>query len=156
MGVTQDSTRSRHVADVVLRDGSTMRLRPPTESDAAGVLAFFGELSARSLVARFHGHPTVDERLVRPVLDPDWRERGALIGEHEGRIVALASYVRLRDPRSADVAFAVADEFQGRGIGMRLLEQLAAAAGAGGVEEFVADVMTSNNRMLRVFSEAGR
>jgi len=132
-----------------------MRLRPPTESDAAGVLAFFGELSARSLVARFHGHPTVDERLVRPVLDPDWRERGALIGEHEGRIVALASYVRLRDPRSADVAFAVADEFQGRGIGMRLLEQLAAAAGAGGVEEFVADVMTSNNRMLRVFSEAG-
>jgi GNAT superfamily N-acetyltransferase len=40
-------------------------------------------------------------------------------------VVALAVYARLRDPTQAEVAFAVADEFQGRGIGTRMLERLA-------------------------------
>ncbi|MFY9580222.1 MAG: hypothetical protein WAQ33_12980, partial [Gaiellaceae bacterium] len=93
-------------ADVVLRDGSTMRLRPPQAADADILVAFFAGLSDRSLYLRFHGHPNVDQRLVDPVLDPDWGERGALIGTHEGRVVALASYVRLRDRRGAEVAFA--------------------------------------------------
>ena len=43
-------------------------------------------------------------------------------------MVAVANYVRLRDPAVAEAAFAVADEHQGRGIGTRLLEQLAARA----------------------------
>ena len=78
--------------------------------------------------------PTIDERLVDPVLDPDWIDRGALIGRviesGEQRVVALANYVRLRDPLTAEVAFAVADAYQGRGIGTRLVEQLATRAAA--------------------------
>jgi acetate---CoA ligase (ADP-forming) len=141
--------------DVVLRDGSTMRFRPPRQADAAALVAFLRGLSERSLYLRFHGHPAVDERLVEPVLEPDWHERGALVGTHEGRIVALAGYVRLRDPRSAEVAFSVADAFQGRGIGSRLLEQLADAGAAVGIEEFVAEVMAENRSMLGVFADAG-
>jgi acetate---CoA ligase (ADP-forming) len=146
---------SAPVADVVLRDGSTMRLRPPGREDAHRLLAFFQDLSDRSLYLRFHGHPAVDERLVAPVLDPDWAERGALVGMSEDRIVAVANYVRLRDVRSAEVAFAVADDFQGRGIATRLLERLAAAAAGVGIEEFVAEVMLDNAAMLRVFADAG-
>jgi acetate---CoA ligase (ADP-forming) len=142
-------------ADVVLRDGSTMRFRAPVGDDADGLLAFFERLSDESLYLRFHGHPSVDARLVDPVLDPDWVERGALIGMHGDRIVAVANYVRLRDVRAAEVAFAVADDFQGRGVGTRLLEQLAAAATAVGIEEFVAEVMADNTAMLRVFTDAG-
>ena len=142
-------------ADVVLRDGSTMRLRPPRPDDAAALLAFFESLSDESLYLRFHGHPSVDARLVDPVLDPDWFERGALIGAHGDRVVAVANYVRLRDVRAAEVAFAVADDFQGRGVGTRLLEQLAATAAGVGVEEFVAEVMPDNTAMLRVFTDAG-
>jgi acetyl coenzyme A synthetase (ADP forming)-like protein len=143
------------VADVVLRDGSTMRFRPPVRADAAALLAFFRDLSDQSLYLRFHGHPSVDERLVEPVLDPDWFERGALIGTKDDRIVALANYARLRDVRTAEVAFAVADELHGRGIATRLLERLAAAASSVGVEEFLAEVMLHNTAMLHVFSEAG-
>jgi acetyl coenzyme A synthetase (ADP forming)-like protein len=143
------------VADVVLRDGSTMRFRPPVRADAAALLAFFSDLSDQSLYLRFHGHPSVDERLVEPVLDPDWFERGALIGTKDDRIVALANYARLRDVRTAEVAFAVADELHGRGIATRLLERLAAAASSVGVEEFLAEVMLHNTAMLHVFSEAG-
>jgi GNAT superfamily N-acetyltransferase/predicted CoA-binding protein len=142
-------------SDVVLRDGSTMRFRPPDRADGDGLLAFFRNLSDRSLYLRFHGHPAVDEALVDPVLEPDWLERGALIGTMEGRIVAVANYVRLRAVATAEVAFAVADEFQGRGIGTRLLERLAAIAADVGIEEFVADVMATNHAMLNVFADAG-
>jgi acetate---CoA ligase (ADP-forming) len=143
------------VVDVVLRDGSTMRLRPPGREDAPLLLAFFGDLSDRSLYFRFHGHPSVDAHLADPVLEPDWVERGALVGTKDDRVVAVANYVRLRDVRTAEVAFAVADELQGRGIATRLLEQLADAAASTGIEEFIAEVMADNTPMLRVFSDAG-
>lgn len=143
------------VSDVVLRDGSTMRFRPPEAADAAALLAFFRGLSDRSLYLRFHGYPSVDERLVRPVLDPDWVERGALMGTKDDLVVALASYVRLRDARKAEVAFAVSDDLQGRGIATRLLERLASLAAMVGIEEFVAEVMLDNNAMFQVFADAG-
>ena len=73
------------VADVVLRDGSTMRFRPPGAADGEALLDFFRGLSDRSLYLRFHGHPSVDERLVDPVLEPDWVERGALVGTKDDR-----------------------------------------------------------------------
>ena len=60
------------VSDVVLRDGSTMRFRAPVKGDARALLGFFGGLSDQSLDRRFHGHPSVDNRLVAPMLDPDW------------------------------------------------------------------------------------
>ena len=145
--------------DVILRDGSTLRLRTPRETDRDALVRFFGELSPRSLYLRFHGHPTVDERLVEPVLDSDWIDRGALMGSvveaGEERVVALANYVRLRDPLAAEVAFAVADEYQGRGIGTRLLEQLAGRAADRGVERFIGEVMADNDAMIKVFAGVG-
>ena len=146
-------------ADVILRDGRTLRLRPPSRDDAEALLAFFGGLSQRSLYLRFHGFPQISPRLGESVVEPDWRERGALLGalvdDEEERVVALASYVRLRDPRLAEAAFTVADEHQGRGIGTRLLEQLAARAAEVGIERFVAYVLPDNRAMLGVFEAAG-
>ena len=107
MAASLESPRASFV-DVVLRDGSTMRLRPPVDGDAADLVGFFDGFSDRSVYLRFHGRPSIDEALVAPVLDPDWAERGALVGAAGGQIVALASFVRLRDMRTAEVAFAVA------------------------------------------------
>jgi acetate---CoA ligase (ADP-forming) len=141
--------------DVILRDGSTLRLTAPTAADADELAAFFGRLSDRSRYLRFHGARRVDREAVLPFVDPDWTTAGALIGRQEERIVALASYVRLRDPRVAEVAFAVSDELQGRGVGTRLLERLAERAAAIGVERFVAYVLSENTAMLHVFRDAG-
>jgi acetyl coenzyme A synthetase (ADP forming)-like protein len=148
-------TAAHAVSDVVLRDGSTMRFRPPGAADADALLGFFRGLSDRSLYLRFHGHPSVDERLVEPMLEPDWVERGALVGTKDDLVVALASYVRLRDAHTAEVAFAVADDLHGRGIATRLLERLASLAAGVGIEAFVADVMGDNIAMLGVFADAG-
>jgi acetyl coenzyme A synthetase (ADP forming)-like protein len=141
--------------DVILRDGSTLRLRKPLAEDADALLAFFADLSERSRYLRFHGFPAFGPQLVGPALEPDWDDRGALLGSLDGRIVALANWVRLRDPRVAEVAFTVDDRVQRRGIGTRLLERLAARAAEAGIEEFVAEVLHENDAMLAVFRDAG-
>jgi acetyl coenzyme A synthetase (ADP forming)-like protein len=145
--------------DVILRDGRTLRLRPPRREDEEALLEFFRSLSDRSLYLRFHGFRSVDSRLVEPLLDPGWVERGALLGalaDQDGeQVVAVANYVRLRDPTVAEAAFAVADDHQRRGIGTRLLERLAARASEVGIERFVAEVLADNRNMLGVFEAAG-
>lgn len=145
--------------DVILRDGTTLRLRSPHAQDANALVEFFAGLSERSVYLRFHGFPRLGPQVVEPFLDPDWREHGSLIGTLSAdggeRVVALASFVRLREPSSAEVAFAVSDELQGHGVGTRLLEQLAESAADAGVETFIAEVMPDNLAMLRVFEDAG-
>jgi acetyl coenzyme A synthetase (ADP forming)-like protein len=147
------------IRDVILRDGTTLRLHRPRAEDLDALLGFFAGLSDRSLYLRFHGLPSVTARLVTPWLDPDGVERDALVGTlvdgGAERVVALASWARLRDPRSAEAAFAVEDAMQGKGVGTRLLEQLADTAAGTGVERFVAEVMPENRAMLSVFEDAG-
>jgi acetyl coenzyme A synthetase (ADP forming)-like protein len=158
------SAQSDHASavpvDVILRDGSTLRLRAPVRGDAGALIAFFDALSERSRYLRFHGARRVDATLVEHFLEPDWVDRGALIGllaDDTGyeRVVAVAEYARLRDPVGAEVAFTVADDFQGRGAATRLLEQLASRAGEAGIERFVAEVLPENSAMLSVFRDAG-
>jgi acetyl coenzyme A synthetase (ADP forming)-like protein len=154
------TTLTTPTEDVVLRDGSTLRLRPPTPDDEGSLISFFERLSPESRYLRFHGATKIGRQTVSVSLETDWSSRGSLIGElaDAGSTlvpVALATYVRLRDPRRAEVAFAVADELHGRGIGTRLLERLAAHASDVGIEEFVAEVLPGNTAMLRVFDDAG-
>ena len=148
------------IRDVILRDGSTLRLRPPHAADVGSLVEFFSRLSERSAYQRFHGFPSVSHATVEPFVEPDWDDRGALMGTLFGpgeaeRVVALANFVRLRDPACAEVAFTVADELQGHGAGTRLLEQLAESAAEAGIATFVAEVMPDNAQMLRVFEDAG-
>lgn len=145
--------------DVVLQDGSTLRLRPTTLADEAALIDFFNGLSAESLHLRFQGGISVDRRLVERFLRSD-SETLSLVGELAGedgtvRVVALGTFVRLRDRSRAEVAFAVADELQRRGIAGRLLERLAAHARAEGIELFVAQVLPENAAMVGVFRDTG-
>ena len=146
--------------DVVLRDGGTLRLRPPRAADGHALRAFFEGLSDQSRYLRFHGFRRIEPALVEPLLDPDWTERGALAGwladqVHEERVIAVGSYTRIGGSETAEMAFAVDDSEQARGIGTRLLEQLAARASDAGINRFVAEVMASNAAALAVFTDAG-
>lgn len=153
------SSVAADVVDVILRDGATLRLRPPRREDTDELLAFFGALSQRSLYLRFHGFPRLGPELVEQLIDTNWRDRGALLGtfleDGDERVVAVGNYERLRDPTIAEAAFAVADTYQRRGIGTRLVEQLAEQAGRQGIERIVAEVLASNRDMLGVFEAIG-
>src|SRR5579862_462388 len=150
---------AQYASDVLLRDGGSLRLRPPTAADAEGVREFLERLSDRSRYLRFHGFVQVTDALVRGDLDPDWRRRGALLAERAdpagSRVVALASYVTGADGSEAEVAFAVADEMQGQGVGTRMLEVLADHARLVGIDVFSAEVLAEDRPMLDVFADAG-
>jgi acetyl coenzyme A synthetase (ADP forming)-like protein len=151
------ATASRE--DVVLQDGSTLRLRPTVLADEAALIDFFGGLSEESLHLRFHGGVKVDDRLVARFLQSD-SESLSLVGELAdpdgvSRVVALGTFVRLRDRSRAEVAFVVADELHRRGIASRLLERLAAHARIESIERFVAQVLPENAAMLGVFRDTG-
>ena len=106
--IASDSIAPR-VEDVVLRDGSTLRLRVPTAADESTLIGFFRDLSPDSRYLRFHGATSIDHGTVSGALETDWRTRASLLGELAGpggtvRPVALATYVRLHDPSRAEVA----------------------------------------------------
>ena len=144
----------RLVRDVLLRDGSTLRLQTPTAGDFDDVKAFYEDLSPRSRFLRFHGFGRLDTA-ARAAVAASGVDRFSLIGRHGGRVVAAASYEGLREPGVAEIAFAVADADQRRGIGTRMLEQLAAIGADRGIRRFDALVMAENSLMLGVFNHAG-
>jgi acetate---CoA ligase (ADP-forming) len=143
-------------SDVVLRDGSTLRLRPVRPDDAPALLGFFERLSPESLYFRFMAVPRVDIHRAQALASVDYDREFALVGESHRGIVAVAGFYRAAThPERAEVAFAIADDLQGKGIGTRLLERLADIARPKGVRSFNAYVLGENRRMMEVFLDSG-
>src|SRR5215831_62270 len=143
-------------SDVVLRDGSTVRLRPLQDQDRPGLVQLYDRLSEESRYLRFFSMGKLDERHLAPLFKVGDDRHFCLVAEAGGRILADAHYVtEPSDPTRAEVAFAIADAAQGRGIGTRMLERLAEIAYARGVRTFVADVLGTNHRMMDVFVQSG-
>ena len=142
------------VRDVLLRDGSTLRLQAPTPADLDDIKSFFDGLSADSRFMRFHGYART-EVAARAAVEASGPDRCSLIARHDGRVVAVAGFDGLREMRAAEVAFAVADDFQRRGAATRMLEQLAEIAAERGIRRFDAEVLFANRAMLGVFEGAG-
>jgi acetyl coenzyme A synthetase (ADP forming)-like protein len=143
-------------ADIALRDGSTVHVRPTRAGDEPAILAFLSGLSEESRYSRFFsGAPNLKEAAHRAAIF-DLQARCnlvALVGTTL-TIVAQAGYIRTDGDR-AEVAFAVADTFQGRGISTILLGQLAEIAQAVGIATFDASVLGANHRMIEVFRQSG-
>src|SRR3954451_22075440 len=143
-------------ADVVAADGGTVHLRPIRPDDADALVAFHSGLSQRTRYLRyFSAYPRIPEKDLYRFTNVDHHDRVALIVELAGQIIAVGRYERHPGTDTAEVAFVVADEHQGRGIGSVLLEHLAAAAREIGLRRFVAVVLAENTAMIRVFRDAG-
>ncbi|MEO6326213.1 MAG: GNAT family N-acetyltransferase [Thermoanaerobaculia bacterium] len=142
--------------DVVLRDGSTVRLRPIRPDDAPRLLELYHHLSNESLYFRFFVVPQEDAVRAEYLANVDYDLLFALVGELGDRVVGVARYERDPvNPARAEAAFVVADELQGRGLGTRLLERLAEAGRARGLSQFTAEVLLENRRMIDFFTSSG-
>lgn len=140
--------------DVVLRDGSTVRLRPILDADREAMRAFLGGLSEHSRTFRFFGQIKDVSRAVDEAVRVDYRESHSIVAIHGDEIVGHGFYTQTR-PAHAEMALAVADAYQGRGLGTILLQHLAAHASAVDVVEFTAFIMSGNGRMLEMLRESG-
>ena len=159
--MTADLTEDlrRYAADEILRDGSSIHVRAIRPDDKDRLTEHFGQLSPRSVYYRFFG---VKRRLsvedLQRFTELDFvRDVGlAATLRQDGceRFIGIGRYFSTA-PERAEVAFAVLDSFQGRGIGTLLLEHLSRIAQASGILEFEADVLGENNQMLSVFRHSG-
>jgi acetate---CoA ligase (ADP-forming) len=148
----QDSAESGRL---ILRDGSTARIRPSQPDDREALTEFFHQLSSQSKKHRFFSSADPPQSLIEQQCDSsDPRVRFTLIVSREPRIIACGSYVA-RDETSAEVAFAVDDEFQGKGLGGLLLERLALIGARHGFVRFWAVTQIDNRLMLDTFQKSG-
>ncbi|HVR38123.1 MAG TPA: GNAT family N-acetyltransferase, partial [Thermoanaerobaculia bacterium] len=142
-------------ADVVLRSGRTLHIRPVRPEDRGRLLDFYRTLSADSLYFRFFDTRTPEAALRDSPADVDYEGDFGVVAEMNGELAGIAHYFRLSNPRIAEVAFAIADHAHGTGIGTHLLEKLAQIARTKGIEVFRAEVLPENRKMLDVFLCSG-
>jgi RimJ/RimL family protein N-acetyltransferase len=151
---------ANYQVDETLRDGGLTHIRAIRPDDRERLLEHFNSLSEQSVYYRFFGlkHSLSDHELIQ-LTQLDFVKHVGLVATlhadgHE-RLIAVARYIRNQDESHAEVAFAVTDAHQGRGIATLLLDHLSRIARAGGVEVFEATVLSDNSRMLEVFDHSG-
>jgi ribosomal protein S18 acetylase RimI-like enzyme len=135
---------------------SGLTIRPLPNGDEDTIAALFARLGDRSREKRFCGaKPRLsdDELHLLARVDDD---RHVLLGYVDGDIEPAAIARLVRDGTRAEVAFAVADVYQGRGIGTTLGRELAADARAAGIRELVATVCGDNARIVSLLKRLGR
>ena len=152
-----------YLADAILRDGRSIYIRALRTTDQNHLLALFTRLSPRSVYFRFFRFKKwLSESELSQFTDIDFAREVALIAAfHEGdteHIIGVGRYSALQEENSlgmAEVALAVADPFQGKGVGTLLLEHLAGIARRQGITQFRAAVLEENSQMIQVFSSIG-
>jgi acetate---CoA ligase (ADP-forming) len=145
---------------VLLKDGQGVLLRTATLADVPALEGMLARVSRDSLRMRFMGSVAqVPRRFLVEMIGNDPRDRACLLaasGEGpEVRVVGFGNYVSLGTRNSAEVAFLVEDEFQGRGVSTLLMERLAGIAAGAGFVGFEADVLFENQAMMSVFRSSG-
>jgi acetyl coenzyme A synthetase (ADP forming)-like protein len=148
--------QKENTGDVVLRDGSTVRIRVMRPSDEAGLCALLSSLSEDSRWLRFYCNQKSTAIAAEAHREANLDHAFGLVAcSGDGaRVVGHAFYAVVSE-RRAEVAFTIANDFQGRGLGSILLGQLAQVASANGIEIFEAEVVAANHQMLHVFRASG-
>jgi RimJ/RimL family protein N-acetyltransferase len=139
-----------------------VRVRPVRPWDESAEQTFVRGLSPASRLLRFHiGIRELSPSLLHAMTHVDQRNHVALVAERVDdtqatTIVADARYVRLDDePGVAEFAIAVADDWQGVGLGRELLQRLMRHAKDSGLEALVGDVLYDNDRMVALVRALG-
>jgi RimJ/RimL family protein N-acetyltransferase len=142
-----------------LRDGSMVLIRQIRGLDAPLLADGFARLSARSRQMRFlTDKRTLSEAELRYLTEVDHHDHEALgaLCPADGRGVGIARYIRdTDDPRAAEIAVTIADDWQGRGLGTELLARLSDRARRAGVCRFTATVSAGNATMTGLLGKMG-
>ncbi|WP_156746221.1 GNAT family N-acetyltransferase [Mycobacterium sp. 1423905.2] len=141
---------------VRLRDGTELTLRPVLPGDRERTVHGHVHFSSETLYRRFMSARVPTERLMHYLAEVDYVDHFVWVMTDGGDPVADARFVRDEaDPTVAEIAFTVADAYQGRGIGTFLIDALAVAARVDGVERFSARMLSDNLPMRTIMDRHG-
>src|SRR4051794_35211788 len=133
--------------------GDAVEIRPARMNDAERIRCFLAGLSARTQTQRFFtGIPRPSASLVRVLLTVDER-RDALLAVRGGLLVGHAMSYQ-GEESDVEIAVVVGDEWQGRGLGSRLVRGLLGRASAGGARTLGMDVLGDNRKVLAMIRRA--
>ena len=154
--------REFSVSDV-LKDGTRVTIRAIRPDDGDRFLEAFRLLEKDSIYTRFFcDRSDLSDAEIDRAVNVDFVREVALVVTTETvpgeTIIASGRYITIdgsSTERSAELAFVVEEDYQGRGIASRLLAHLAALARSQSLTRFEADVLTRNSPMLAVFKRCG-
>jgi acyl-CoA hydrolase/GNAT superfamily N-acetyltransferase len=149
---------SKEQHDETSRDGVKIAVRPVRLSDEEALQDLFYSLSNESARQRFMAHKSAYPHVeMQRLVDSDYVETLGLVAidPAAGEVIAMARYDTDPATHFGDVAFAVRDAWQRRGIGGCLMRHLLQAARANGLRGFSADVLAGNRGMLMIFQQSG-
>jgi RimJ/RimL family protein N-acetyltransferase len=145
-----------------LPDGTQVLIRPIRPDDKHFLEEGLHRLSETSVQRRFlTPKPRFSRAELRYLTEIDGHDHMALVAENPAAparaILAVARYVRLPDdPEAAEVAIVVVDDWQRRGLGTLLVEELAPRARARGVRRFTATMASDNTPAHRLMARLSR
>jgi len=151
---------AQYETEVILKDGSNLKLRPIRKDDTERWLAFISKLGPHTKYLRFHHVTkafTQDDAI--HFCNVDYQNTFAFVAEvlreQREEIVAIGRYYRLPKKDHAEIALAIEDTYQGKGIGTHLMQGLVKVARDNGITVFEADVLRENDQMMDVFRNYG-
>jgi RimJ/RimL family protein N-acetyltransferase len=133
-------------------------MRPIRVTDEEELQRFFYRLSNESIHRRFLAYKrTHPHEEIQKLVDVEFDQSAALVvQEPDGNeVVGVCRYDVDPATRTAEIAFVVRDDWQGRGLGTLLLQRMAEIGRARGLTAFRADVQAMNKPMLMVFYRSG-
>jgi acyl-CoA synthetase (NDP forming)/GNAT superfamily N-acetyltransferase len=147
-------------AYALLTDGRCVRLRSVTAADRRLVHDFAATLSPDSVYRRFFGSPRdpggkLADLVCAPQPELGPPDHGGLVAILDGTAVGLGEWYLAGSAQEAEVAFAVSDALQGRGVATLLAEHLMTAVERAGVRRMLAVTQGDNRDMLGVFVSLG-
>jgi ribosomal protein S18 acetylase RimI-like enzyme len=141
-----------------LRNGQVIELRATKPGDRDKMMKAIDRTSNESLYRRFFSPKrSFSEKEVNYLLEIDFVKQVALVvvlEEASRPIIAGGRYI-VYQPGCAELAFVVEDAYQGQGIGSLLMRHLITIASKSGLDELHAEVLPSNESMLKVFERTG-
>lgn len=142
---------------VQVRDGTELLLRPVLPGDSERTMQGHVEFSTETLYRRFMSPRVPSPALMDYLAEVDYVDHFVwVMTDADGYPVADARFVRDdNDAAVAEIAFTVADAYQGRGIGSFLIAALAVAARVGGVEKFSGRMLADNVAMRTIMDHYG-
>lgn len=141
---------------VRLRDGSELMLRPVLPGDSERTVHGHVHFSSETIYRRFMSARVPNLAMMQYLAEVDYVDHFVWVMVDGTDPVADARFVRdATDPTVAEIAFTVADAYQGRGIGTFLIEALSVAAQVDGVERFSARMLSDNLPMRTIMDRTG-
>lgn len=155
---------SQYVWNWQSNDGTSFTLRPIRPDDESLMVDFHHQLSDTSVYMRFFLPLKLDFRVSHERLFTkcfiDYDREIALVAEYNDeqgarRLAGIGRLIRKHSDNTAEVAFLVADKFQNRGLGTRLLEQMVEIARKEGIAGLEGATLSDNYGMKDMFARAG-